>query len=236
MSDTDTAVVTTGSVFGADLVNLDDPDRFVAAMEDTVDDGARGGDVSYMSFSGKMGRIKIGKDGRSVDDGEHFVVAPTMFSTGYICWKGGKPAAKRMAKLGQPKIQEPDPEEMGPFDNQKDGWSKARGIVMKSLEHNEQIEFTNNSKSGVSVMADLQRDVLDRYKAGQACVPIMHIGMEEFTAQGNTNFKPVFDVVKWITPEELNQMADPDFDPLSLIGDAGDDAEDKAAPKPRRRL
>jgi len=141
-----------------------------------------------------------------------------------------------MAKLGQPKIAEPDPEEFGPFTSQKDGWSKARGIVMKSLEHNEQIEFTNNSKSGVSVMADLQRDVLDRYKAGQPCVPIMHIGMEEFTAQDNTNFKPVFDVVKWITPEELNKMADPDFDPLSLVKGGASDADDEPAPKPRRRL
>ena len=237
----DNAIATTGSVFGSDLVNLDDPDRFVAAMEETVDEGARGGDVSYMSFSGKIGRISIGIDKRSIMEGEHFVVAPTMFSTGWICWKGGKPAAKRMAKLGQPKIQEPDPEELGPFSSQKDGWSKARGIVMKSLEKNEQIEFTNNSKSGVSVMADLQRDVLDRYKSGQPCVPIMHIGIDEFTSTApdgstNTNFKPVFDVVKWITPEELNQMADPDFDPLSLVGDADSDAKADEPPKPRRRL
>ena len=232
----DNAVTTHTPVFGGDLVNMDDPDRFVAAMEDTVDDGARGGDVSYMSFSGKLGRVKIGKDGRGLMDDELFVVAPTMFTTGWICWKGGKPVAKRMAKLGQPKIAEPDPEEMGPFTSQKDGWSRARGITMKSLHADEQIEFTNNSKSGVSVMADLQRDVLDRYKAGQPCVPIMHIGMEEFTAQDNTNFKPVFDVVQWITPDQLNQMADPDFDPLSLVGDAVDDDEPKAAPKPRRRL
>jgi len=222
-------------MFGGALIDMSDPDRFVAAMEDTVDEGARGGDVSYMSFSGKMGRIKIGVDGRSIDDGELFVVAPSMFTTGWICWKGGKPVAKRMAKLGQPKVPEPDPQELGPFDNQKDGWSKARGITMKSLQHDEQIEFTNNSKSGVSVMADLQRDILDRYKAGQPFVPIMEIGMEEFTAQGNTNFKPVFDVKKWIDHETLDKFADPDFDPLSLFA-GGDDSSDAPAPKPRRRL
>lgn len=221
-------------VFGGDLIDLGDSDRFIAAMEDTVDEGARGGDVSYMSFSGKMGRIKIGVDGRSPDEDELFVVAPTMFTTGWICWKSGKPAAKRMSKLGQPKIAEPDPDELGPFENSKDGWSKARGITMKSLQHDEQIEFTNNSKSGVSVMADLQRDVLDRYKSGDACVPIMHVGMEEFTAQGNTNYKPVFDVVKWITPEELNQMADPEFDVMSLVdGSSGNVADEP--PAPRRR-
>lgn len=223
-------------VFGSELIDISDNDRFVAAMEDTVDEGARGGDVSYMSFSGKMGRFKIGVDGRGIDEGELFVVAPTMFTTGYICWKGGRPIAKRMAKLGQPRIPEPDPQEMGPFDSQKDGWSKARGITMKSLQHNEQIEFTNNSKSGVSVMADLQRDILDRYKMGEACVPIMEIGMEEFTAQGNNNFKPVFDVKKWITPEQLNKMADPDFDPLSLVGQSDGEAEEAPAPKTRRRL
>lgn len=238
MSDEPTTAL--APVFGGDLVNLDDPDRFISAMEDTVDEGARGGDVSYMSFSGKIGKIKIGRDGRGVDEGELFVVSPTMFATGWICWKGGKPAAKRMAALGKPKIPEPDPEELGPFPSQKDGWSKARAITMKSLQHNEQIEFTNNSKSGVSVMADLQRDVLDRYKSGQPCVPIMHIDIDEFKSTApdgseNTNFKPIFDVVQWITPEQLNQMADPDFDPLSLVGDTAD-SEPAAAPKPRRRL
>ena len=229
------------AVFGGNLVDMEDKDQFIAAMEDTVDEGARGGDVSYMSFSGKMGRIKIGVDGRAPDDGEHFVVAPTMFATGYICWKGGKPIAKRMAKLGQPKIMEPDPEEGGPFTSQKDGWSKARSITMKSLERNEQIEFSNNSKSGVSAMADLQRDVLDRYKSGQPCVPIMHVGMEEFTSTAqdgstNTNFKPAFDVVTWITPEELNRMADPGFDPLSLVNGSDDQPTGDTPPKPRRRL
>lgn len=221
-------------VFGSALVDLDDADRFVAAMEDTVDDGARGGDVSYMSFSGKKGGYKIGVDGRAPDDGEYFVVAPTMFETGYICWRGGKPVAKRMAKLGQPRIMEPDPEEMGPFTSQKDGWSKCRAITMKSLNRLEQIYFSNNSKSGVSVMADLQKAVLDRYKAGQPCVPILQLGEEEFTAQDNTNMKPVFDVVQWITPDDLNKLADPDFDPMSLVSGDGD-APKAAAPAPSRR-
>lgn len=234
MSDDDNNAIV--PVFGGALVDMEDVDRFVAAMEDTVDEGARGGDVSYMSFSGKMGRYKIGKDGREIDDGELFVVAPTMFTTGWICWKGGSPIAKRMAKLGQPKIMEPDPEEGGPFTNQKDGWSRARGITIKSLQRLEQIEFTNNSKSGVAVISDLQRDVLDRVKAQQPCVPIMHIGMEEFTAQGNTNYKPVFDVVEWITPEDLSKMADPDFDPMSYVDEPEEPVKPKTAPSPRRRL
>jgi len=59
--------------------------------------------------------------------------------------------------------------------------------------------------------------------------------MEEFTAQGNTNFKPVFNVKKWITLETLDQFADPDFDPLTLF-DGSSDSSDAPAPKPRRRL
>ena len=235
MQDNNDNAVAVTPVFGSSLVDMTNADAYIAAMEDTVDDGARGGDVSYMSFSGKTGKIKIGRDGRGLSEGELFVVAPSMFSIGYICWKGGKPIAKRMAALGQPKIMEPAPDEGGPFTSQKDGWSKARCITMVSLQHKEQIEFSNNSKSGVSVMADLQRDVLDRFKSGQPCVPIMQIGVEEFTAQDNTNSKPVFDVQVWITPEQLDQMADPDFDPLTFVDGALDD-KPADAPKPRRRL
>lgn len=226
------------NVFGGAVVSIEDSDRFVAAMEDTVDYGARGGDVSYMSFSGKKGGYKIGVDGRSPDPDEHFVVAPTMFTTGYICWKGGKPAAKRMAKLGQPKVMEPDEDELGPFTSDKDGWFKARGMTMKSIEEMEQIEFTTNSKSGVAVIQDLQRDVLDRYKAGMPCVPIITLSEEEFTAQGNSNMKPVFTVTKWLTVEQLTQLGDPEFDPMKLLEDDDEDEDEPkaAAPRSRRRL
>ncbi len=232
MSDEDTNVP--APIFGGAIVDMADADRFVAAMEETVDVGARGGDVSYMSFSGKKGGYKIGIDGRTPDENEHFVIAPTMFTVGWLCWKDGRPIARRMSKLGQPPVAQPAEDELGPFSNQKDGWFRARGCTMKSAEHDEQIEFTTNSKSGVAVIQDIQRQVLDRYKAGQACVPVVTLDEEEFEAQGNTNMKPVFDVTHWLTQEELTSLGNGDVDIMDLISGTGEPVT-TAAPEPRQR-
>ena len=224
-------------VFGP-LVTIDEGERLLAAMEDTADEGGRAGDLSYMSFSGKRGLYSIGVDKREPGTQEPFLVAVTSFELGYMCWKDGKPVSKRMAKITQPKIAEPDPDEFGPF-KQGDGWSKARGITVKSLENEEQCYFTINSKSGVASLSDLQREVMARMKAGQDCWPIIYFGEEEFEAQGHKNFKPVFDVVQWVSTEQVQALADPDVDPMSLLSDGGkgkQEPEDKPAPRRRRRL
>ena len=162
------------------------------------------------------------------------MVAITQFELGYMCWKGGKPEAKRMANISAPKIQAPDPNEFGPFDERKgEGWSRARAITMKSLENSEQVYFSNNSKSGVSAMSDLQREVLDRMRAGQPAWPIVKLGMEQFESQGFKNFKPTFDVIEWVSTADVQKLADPEVDPMILL--EGSDASDDEAPKPRER-
>ena len=223
-------------IFGTSLVDVGEGSALMKAMEETAEEGARGGDVSFMSFSGKRGLYKIGVDGRQPGEEEPFLVAIPLFELGYICWKGGKPVAKRLAKITQPKIQEPDPEEFGPFENNKDGWSKARSITVRSLQHDEQCYFSNNSKSGVANMSDLQRDVLERMKSGQPCWPIITFGMSEFTAKDNTNFKPDFDIIKWIDTETVEALADPELDPMSLLAETETEVpEEEEAPAPKRR-
>lgn len=220
-------------IFGGQMVDIETSQALINALEDTVDDGARNADVSYMNFSGKRGVYSIGVDKRVPGEAEPFLVAITAFELGWICWKGGKPVAKRMAKITQPKIPEPSADENGPFDERRgEGWHRARAIVVRSMENSEQCYFANNSKSGVAVMSDLHRDVLARVKSGQPCWPVITFGMEEFESNDYKNFKPTFDVIAWLESEDVQKLADPNVDPMSLLGE---EEEEEEAPKPRTR-
>lgn len=219
------------TLFGG-KVDIADAKALANALDDTADEGGRAGDVSFMSFSGKRGAYQIGVDKRVPEADEPFLVAITMFELGYMCWKGGKPVSKRMASVSAPKVAEPDPEEFGPFDTNKgEGWSRARAITARSMVNGEQVYFSINSKSGVATMSDLQRDVVARMKAGQDCWPVIVFGKEEFESQGFKNFKPTMDVIAWLSADDVNKLADPDIDPMSLL-DAVDEAP---APEPVRR-
>jgi hypothetical protein len=223
--------------FGGGKVALMDDKALLEQMQEDADFGARSGDVSYMSFSGKKGRYEIGVDKRAPDDDEPFLVAVPLFKTGYICWRGGKPISKRMAGMREPKIVQPDPDELGPFDRDGDGWFAARSIGARSLANGEEIEFTINSKSGVAVMADLHRDILERLSAGEDPWPVVTFSMEEFEAKGYKNYKPIINVVKWLPTEEITRWTDDDFDPMGeWMSSEAEKVEATPAPRRRRNL
>lgn len=221
-------------VFGS-TVSIADSEALLAALDDTAADGGRVGDISFMSFSGKTGNVSIGVDKRGLEDEEPWLVAVPSFELGWMCWKGGKPLFKRMANVSKPRIPEPDPQEGGPFDERRgEGWARARAITMKSFANGEQVYFSNNSKSGVAGMSDLQREVVSRMKEGQPAWPVVVISAEEFTANDYKNYKPVFEVIKWLSSEEVESLADPDVDPMSLL-DEEDEPQKEVKPEPRKR-
>lgn len=226
-------------VFGKNI-NISEVDKMTQALDETAADGGRLGDVSYMNFSGKRGIYQIGIDKRDVEEDEPFLIAIPSFELGWICWKGGKPAAKRMANVQQPRIPEPDPVDLGPFDDRKgEGWFKARAITARSMANDEQVYFAINSKSGVAVLSDLQRDVVARMKEGQPCWPVVTFDVEEFESQGYKNYKPKLEIIHWLTSEQVMELADPDLDPLSLLPGGGEEVEQREpeapTPQPARR-
>lgn len=224
-------------VFGGKQITIAESEQLMRALEETQNEGARMGDVSFMSFSGKRGIYKIGQEGREPGAQEPFLVAIPAFEIGWMCWKGGKPVAKRMANISQPRIPDPDMNEFGPFDERKgEGWQKSRAITARSLENSEQIYFTISSKSGVAAMADLQREVLSRMKEGQPCWPVIIFDREEFEAQSFKNFKPTMDIVKWVTTQNVQALADPDIDPMSLMDEEEQPKDRVPEPEKRRRL
>lgn len=217
------------AIFGG--TDLTDTDALKQQLAETADIGARGADgVSYMSFSGKKGRYRIGTEGREPGEDEPFLVAVPLFKIGWICWKNGKPAAKRMAGLRDPQIPEPDSDELGPFDKEADGWYRARSMAARSMENGEEVEFTINSKSGVAAIADLHKQIREQMQSSDAIWPVIRFGSEEFESGGYKNDKPVIEIIKWLTVDQIKLWTD-DFDPMTLL----EEGEEEKAPAPRRR-
>lgn len=227
----------TTSPFGQ--VSVLDEEALAESLSENSDFGARTSGISYMSFSGKKGVYSIGTAGRSPDVDEPFLVAIPLFKTGYICWKGGRPIAKRLAGLREPKIMAPDPEEGGPFDPQRgEGWFEARSMGARSLINGEEVEFTINSKSGVSVIADLHKECAARIRAREAAWPIVTFSSEQFESNGYRNDKPKITPIKWLTSQEAMQWSNEGFDPVAAW--LSDGAADRPRPatglKPRPNL
>lgn len=221
--------------FGGGKVALIDDKELLEFMQEDADFGARSGDLSYMSFSGKRGRYSIGVDGREPASDEPFLIALPLFKKGYICWKDGKPISKRMAGQREPKVMQPAPDELGPFDKDDEGWFAARSIGARSLLNGEEIEFTTNSKSGVATLAELHREILEALSAGEPPWPIVNFGMEEFASKGYKNFKPTVDIVKWLSTDDITKWADDSFDPMAEWMSGNKEDEERAAPAPRRK-
>ena len=121
-----------------------------------------------------------------------------------------------------PPVVEPDPDEFAPFDtNRGDGWYKARGFTIKSIDTGQQGYFKSNSVSGVSSMSELQDSFSERANVGDAAWPMLHLKREQFTAQGFKNFKPIFEVVGWLNTDQLGALVE-GADVNELIAEAAD--------------
>lgn len=199
----------------------------------------------FINFSGKMGKYSIGQDKDEEDPDEYWLIDMSASSSGYICWKGGKPVEKLMAKVGSPAIVPPEPDRNGPFnDRAGEGWYKARALVMHSIDRGLIGEFTNNSISGVSEMSKLQEESVDRLRAESPFWPVISLGKEPFGTQGN--WKPMFERHGWLTTAQVNDLAQcTDLEEMSnmVAKMLGETTEEEAAPPPpvaatrrRRRL
>jgi len=221
-------------------VAMTNPEAMTQKLQQSAQDGSLGGapdGSEFLNFSGKRGVYEFGKDKESVDSRERFVVNIASFEDGFICWKGGKPVSTRLANIytGIP-VDEPAHDELGPFDKDGEGWFKAKAMVLRSVdEDDKQGYFKLNSKSGVAVFSDLQSEVAARMKAGLDPWPVVTLGVEKFTAQGQTNYKPKFTIEGWLSEKALVEFAqDPDADIDDFLDPDLDD-EPAPEPEPKRR-
>ncbi len=194
-------------VFGGfNSVRMKDNTERVDALRQTIADDPRGSmeGVLYANFSGKRGVYEIGPDKDDVDDQDYWLVNSYGVFSGWKCWKGGTVIEDRMANIYERSVPTPDMSEHGPFaPNKSEGWHLAKGVILRNLHSGTIINFSTNSKSGVNSITKLCQAIADQMEAGEPEFPIVRLKREKFTAQGNTNYKPVFDIMGWFGPEEV---------------------------------
>lgn len=232
--------VTKAGVFGG-KVALPDAKKLAEDMAQSAATGARP-DGDYIGFSGKRGVYEIGKEKRDADKEECWLVNVAGFEDGYICWKGGQVMAKRMYPMGTP-LPPLDKNEHGPFIKDGDGWYDAKSMTLRSIDSGQQGYFAINSLSGVAEFADLQREITQRIRAGEAYWPVVKLDREAFTAKGFKNYKPKLVVDGWINDEALAILAeqfedeDAEIDLEALYEQSGKPpVKAVEAPKKRRAL
>jgi len=196
---------------GSGKIALTGAEGMKEALHASADDDPRGlaeGGV-YINFSGKRGVYEVGPDKEDIDPQEIWLINVRSFESGWMCWKGGRPVAKRMATIFGAGIPDPDFTEHGPFNTQTgEGWFKAKGMMVRSLDSGVQGLFTTNSKSGVGSMASLQRDIAERLDEKQPSWPIVMMQKEKFMAQGNTNYKPTFEVYGYLGDAQVLALSE----------------------------
>jgi hypothetical protein len=229
------------SVFGGGIVVKDMKAMAEKAQASAMNNPRQGAPdgSDYMNFSGKRGMFSIGKDNRKIDEDERWLVNVASFEDGWVCWKGGKPAATRLLNIysGLPPIPTPDPSEFGPFSKDGEGWYQAKAMVLKSLDEDQQGYLKVNSVSAVAEVATLIEEFSKRAAVGEPCWPVVRLEAEEFSAQGYKNFKPKFIIEAWLSEEQLAALAD-GADVDDMIGGDVEEVSQLPPPKeeaPRRR-
>ena len=201
-------------LFSGNKVSLDKrtAQAAAAALRDSAEQGRQGGDLPeggvYISFSGKMGQYQIGQDKADADPNELWLINIYGFERGWMCWKGGQPVAKRFASIYSAPVATPDQTEHGPFNAQRgEGWSIAKAITLKSVDTARQGYFSTSTKSAVNEFSKLEAEVARRLEAGEPAWPLVMLSKEKFTAQGQTNYKPVLKVFGWIGHPQVGELA-----------------------------
>lgn len=163
--------------------------------------------VVYANFSGKMGRYSVGKNKEDIDPERLFFMDFRFTIKGWNCWKGNKPVDKhRWRALDRNSaVAENELEDHGPYnDRLGEGWRPMVGFWAKDFDDADTTyEFTTDSVSGRNSVDDLMQEVIARVKVKEPCFPVFCFEREEFEAQGQTNWKPIFEVEGWLTEEQV---------------------------------
>ena len=174
------------------------------ALQHTADDAGSGGtsDVDFMNFSGKTGKYQVGQSRIEPDPDQVYLVEPASVLEGWICWKASKPVGRHewlATQRAQRAVPSTDLEDHSPY-RDGEGWSALIGFGMLTLdEAAKNIKFTVNSISASNALGDLIREISQRMAAGEPYMPVIGLGVTEFTAQDQKNFKPVLEVDVWVT-------------------------------------
>lgn len=220
------------ATFAASLPALDTKAAAAALRDSSREQSTGGGDGVYLSFSGKFGTYALGRDKKKPDPDAVYILEPLAAVEGWTCWKNSRPVGKHQWSIYERRekgIAERDLQDHGPYNLKAgEGWKPMLGIGMLDIDDpSTPIAFTNDSVSGRNVLSALNDEVADMWEQGEDGIAVFKLGAEQFEAQGSKNFKPVIEILGWVSRAEVENFMEDDSATLDqLLG--GDLANVKA--------
>jgi hypothetical protein len=179
------------------------------AANDAMTSG--GGNIDYLSFSGKTGKYALGRNHDEIDPDQLYLVETRTFIAGYVCWKNSKPIDRiewSIIRAADPMDEEQavevdDLEDHSPYrENAGEGWQQLLGCGLIACDAmHSQVKFSSTSKSGRNSIADLMHEIGARAEVNEPSMPLIYFDRTTFQANGATNYKPLLAVEAWVTRE-----------------------------------
>ncbi len=207
-----------------------DNEALANAIVETVEDteSGTGSNFDFMSFSGKRSVWELGRDKEQPEEDEYFIVEPSTFSKGWTCWKSNQVVGRHEWLATEPeKAVARDDLADHNITRDGDGWKETLLFGLVRVDNLRAVKFSTTSVSGRNSVKDLFMKVADRMRLKEPAMPVVQLTKEEFTAQEQKNWKPIFDVAGWLEPQDAKAF---------LLGDIDlDQAMDGEEPKRGRR-
>lgn len=194
----------------------------------------RGANVySYLKFDGRSGRVTVTDGGKEANFPDNTELAFNIMGSqqGYVCWNDGEKQGEYFKSFFEPLPPMETMEDHGPYDDaEKDGWQEQHILMLKDLKTNTQYMLRINSASGRRQVSRLMQTIADQEALHDFTVqtPILTLSAESFTSRGHKNYKPVFDIVRWIdTPSDAAPVSPVDTGARQISSKVTENANSK---------
>lgn len=196
-----------------ELPVLSDEALAEAIRDAQQEDGYTGRDnLTYIDFSGKLGRYRAGREKEDMDPARLFFFEPMTALKGWICWKDGRPVGRVEWPylLKDREVSRDDLDDHGPYNEARgEGWFQSRGFGVIAMDGSgEQYKFSTNTVSAKNAVEDVMNSIAGNASKAQPSLPIIRFEKEEFEAQGQKNWKPKFVIEAWVTREAATAYFD----------------------------
>jgi hypothetical protein len=170
----------------------------------------------YLQFDGRAGKFKLSGAGKNDDDelplGTKLVLNLVGSKKGYVCWVDKQVVGQHIQDMFSALPPISSLEDHGPYTESRDGWALQYSLMFKDMVSGKQYNFKINSASGTRAVGALIQDVLAQFQLKHNPLtdyPVVSLGSESFKSKGYSNYKPVFEIVDWMTLDESELTALP---------------------------
>jgi hypothetical protein len=174
--------------------------------------------MPFLNFSGKNGKFTYGQDKTALKYGSHLAANMMDFKSGWICWVDDEVVEEIMVGVFDEAVSEDDltdHEPVGGYDD-GDGWREQTSVPLRDVDTGEQMLYKTSAASANRVLGGLLDEFGDAFVEHEEDVPVVEIDAEEFEVtlkdektgkkKKHVNYKPVFEIVEWLTPEDVAEL------------------------------